>query len=396
MNAENFEKKHERPGKHRKAGLAIPAVISFAALLLNLAARFSRDFSDRYTERIFPLWEESYGRLTGSVPFSVGELLLVVGVIWIAAAAAILVTDAVFCLRRKHPPCVSFLKATVWMLSIVLMVMTLNCYIPWQAEGLSYGAAEDTESATARYSQKQLTSLRDYIVRQADSYAAAVKRDGDGNAVFSADRKQEAVACMKKLSEQFPRLSGYYPEPKGLFFSGLMSQMHMQGYYFPFSMEANYNTKMCEMNMPFTFCHELSHLKGYMKEDDCNMLAFLACMGSDDPAFVYSGYLGVLNYVDNDFYTSIGKDKAVYRSHVLISDQVISDNRFLSDEAWKEVEKNSVIDTETATRTTKNFTDAQIRANGISEGWNSYDLVVRQLLDWYYDRESREGVQARN
>ena len=54
-------------------------------------------------------------------------------------------------------------------------------------------------------------------------------------------------------------------------------------------------------NMPFTICHELAHLKGYIYEDEANFIAFMACINSDNLFFQYSGYLNVLNYVSKDF-----------------------------------------------------------------------------------------------
>ena len=46
----------------------------------------------------------------------------------------------------------------------------------------------------------------------------------------------------------------------------------IDGLYFPFSMEANYNDTMSIMNKPFTMCHELAHTHGYIFEDEANFL----------------------------------------------------------------------------------------------------------------------------
>lgn len=40
------------------------------------------------------------------------------------------------------------------------------------------------------------------------------------------------------------------------------------GVYSPFTVEANYNGDMPDYNVPHTLCHELSHLKGFMREDE--------------------------------------------------------------------------------------------------------------------------------
>ena len=48
-------------------------------------------------------------------------------------------------------------------------------------------------------------------------------------------------------------------------------------------------------------------------EDICDLwCGFLACVKSDDKFLQYCGYLSVLNYVNNDFYESIDKNKNVF------------------------------------------------------------------------------------
>ena len=85
--------------------------------------------------------------------------------------------------------------------------------------------------------------------------------------------------------------------------------------------------------------------------------------------------------MDNDFYKTYGKKG--YLSHVEISPQVWKDTRFLSDESWKEVEDNAVIDTETVKQAADTFIDQNQKLNGISDGKASYSRVVGLLLSYY-------------
>ena len=157
----------------------------------------------------------------------------------------------------------------------------------------------------------------------------------------------------------------------------------MQGYYFPFSMEANYNAEMYIMNKPFTMCHELAHTKSYIMEDEANFLAYLACVNSDDMVFNYSGYLGILNYVNNEFNNNVSKDE--YKSHVEISDTVKRDNIFLTKESWDRVEETAVFETEKVRKAADTFVDTTLKVNGIDDGIASYSRVVELILMDYYD-----------
>ena len=104
---------------------------------------------------------------------------------------------------------------------------------------------------------------------------------------------------MIRLGQSYPQLDGYYPYPKPLINSRLLSVQQLCGIYSPFTIEANYNREMPYYNIPHTICHELSHLKGFMREDEANFIGYLACIGSDSPDFRYSGYLTGWVYAGN-------------------------------------------------------------------------------------------------
>lgn len=157
----------------------------------------------------------------------------------------------------------------------------------------------------------------------------------------------------------------------------------MKGYFFPFSMEVNYNKLMHEINRPATICHEYAHLKGFMYEEEANMIGFLACINSSDEVFQYSGYLSVLNYIDNEFYKAIGKDKEVYLSHVNISPLVRSENIFLKAETWEKVEEKAVLKTEIVDKVSDKLSETSMVLNGVEDGVLSYTRVVGLLLHYY-------------
>ena len=157
----------------------------------------------------------------------------------------------------------------------------------------------------------------------------------------------------------------------------------MKGYFFPFSMEVNYNKLMHEINRPATICHEYAHLKGFMYEEEANMIGFLACINSPEVSFRYSGYLSVLNYIDNEFYRAIGKDKEIYLSHVRISPRVKAENIFLEEKTWEIVEKKAVIKTEVVDKVSDKLSETSMVLNGVEDGILSYTRVVGLLLHYY-------------
>ena len=61
-----------RANQKKKWKITIPISLIILSLCLNLAAWFSSSFCNYYVMHIFPVWVETYGRLTGMFSFSVG------------------------------------------------------------------------------------------------------------------------------------------------------------------------------------------------------------------------------------------------------------------------------------------------------------------------------------
>lgn len=373
-------------------------------ILLKVISWKSKAFSDWYVTYIFPVWLNTYARLTSLVPFSVGEIMLVLAVLITLFGIGFFVFNLLQ--KNKYKNGIKrFGTAYAWLVLAVCYIMTLNCSILYHASSFSekYMASGETqkyedallvdasENAVVRaridgYSKKEIAMLRDYIVERCNELAQEVARDDSGVPYYEGDLVKASADAMRMLGKDYKQLSGFYVTPKYLTCSEFFSQQYIMGYYFPFSLEANINSVMYITNVAPTVCHELAHTKGFINEDDANMIGFLACIQSDDPFLQYCGYLSVLNYVNNDFYESINKNKKTYQSHVRISDTVADDNIFLTKEDWTEVEKKAVVKTETVKKVSNAFTETTLKLNGVEEGMQQYHKVVELLLA-YYDGE---------
>lgn len=412
------QKEKRQAGKKRLTKRWIVYIsIALVTVLLNVVAWNSTAFCDAYIAYIFPVWVNTYGRLTGLFPFSVGEWLIVAGVILVLLAVLLGVVLAVtglvravfkviisargqaadFC-ESKHPLrkfAGVFYRFFAWTVLAVCVIMTLNCTILYHASTFSENYFGEE---TGEYTFEQFVNVYNYVASECNRLSAEMVRDEegrivyDGNAGADSRRNQmadEAIACMQKLGETYPQLDGWYPRPKPMMFSDLMCQQYMCGYYFPFSMEANYNDVMYLMNKPATFCHELAHLRGYIFEDEANFIAYLACLESEDPVFQYAGYLSVINYLTNDLYKAYLDEEELFVETVtktgLVAplEQVSLDNIFVEDTEWDRINDKAVVDTETVEEVSDTFTNATLKLNGVSDGMVSYSRVVRLLLQYY-------------
>lgn len=382
------------------------AIGMIGVIILNIASWKSIPFSDWYIKHIFPIWLNTYARLTSMVPISVGEIMLVLAVAITLFGVCLFVYNLI-CKRKFKKAVRKFGIFYAWTVLIVCYVMTLNCFILYHGSSFSekymaHAAEPDTLVAstsgnvivqTTTYSQnkeqskvytkKDLAALRDYIVAQCNTLVDEVDHDDSGAVYYDGDLIEASRQAMKKLGEDYDQLSGFYVTPKYLTCSEFFSQQYIMGYYFPFSMEANINSVMYITNVAPTVCHELAHTKGFIYEDDANLIGFLACIRSDDPFLQYCGYLSVLDYVNKDFIESIEKNGSVYKSHIRIRDVVAEDNIFLTKENWQEVEKKAVVSTATVKKVSNTFMDTTLKLNGVEEGVLQYNNVVGLLLEYY-------------
>ena len=387
--------------------MCIVAVI----ILLNIIAWNSTAFCDFYLTHIFPIWVNTYGRFTGLFSFSVGEIMLPVGAILLLftmiLSIAIFIIWCIKSIRKKgiekviiSSPIVKriikgFYLFVAWTALIVSLIMTLNCFILYHASTFSETYFQITDSgdnvddeyvrAGQTYSLDDLLEVRNFVVEKCNQLALLMERDQNGAVVYEEDVEAKSVESMQELGKTYSRLKGFYPSPKQLASSDFFSQQYIQGYYFPFSMEANYNKVMGILNMPSTICHELSHLRGYIFEDEANFISYLACVNSEDIFIQYSGYLSVLYYLDNDFYKAVGKDWNLYSQQPAITEIVHGDNVFVTEENWERINKKALISTETVDEVSDVLMDMTLKANGVSDGKISYNRVVNLLLQ-YYDR----------
>ena len=387
----------EKAARRKKISKIIYVIGMLGVIMLNYLAWRSREFCDWYIDHIFPVWLNTYARLTRALSISVGEIMLILAV----GITAFGIGFFIYNLIRRGKYTTGLLKygrTYAWIVLVVGYVMTLNCFILYHATGFAqkYMVKEtgtmvvdmsdtavvevDTKGKSA-YTKKNLATLRDYLVEQCNTLADQIDRDEQGTAVYSGDLIAESVHAMETMGQQYDRLSGYYVTPKYLKCSEFFSQQYIMGYYFPFSMEANINSVMYITNVAPTVCHELAHTKGFIFENDANMIGYLACIQSDDTFLQYCGYLSVLNYVNNDFYKSV--NKSTYKKHVRISDRVADDNVFLTREDWQAVEKTAVVKTSTVKKVSNNFLNTNLKLNGVDEGIQQYNEVVNLLLDYY-------------
>ncbi len=334
--------------------------------LLLLCARTVNGFAEWYATHIYTLWVNLSGRFFGLFPFSVSELLLYVLLL------AILI-DLFRTLRKEPRALLPWLRRLACTASILLCLFVLNCGINYYRNSFS----EKTGITADTYSTQQLEALCLWLTEEINARADSVTRDADGlMSLPSGSIEPLAVEAMHGLGELYPDLQGYYPQPKPVLLSKILSFEGLTGIYSAFTIEANYNQDMTAYNIPFTMCHELSHLRGFMQEEEANFIAFLACENAAQTEFQYSGYLTAWIHATNALYRS---DRAAWQEvRALLCAEALAG--LTANNLYWAAHEGIVSEVSEAVN------DTYLKANGQSDGVQSYGRMVDLLLAYWMEK----------
>lgn len=326
-------------------------------LIINLVA-FSRSFCDFYTKHIYHHIANVISRVTGILPFNLGEimmyLVMIMAVIMIVALLALLIVllvrrlaavynrKSIGLFYKKFRHCVAvYMKVILATLVVTALIYTLNWFIPFRGSGAQVVADMNVEATAENnagandnispeatvgertkanenvsgdngvdtsdereYTTEDLFSLRAILINNINSLAEQVDRDENGYIKQDEDMYEEVVKAMEGLSDIYPILDGYYPKVKLAYCSDILDFMGIGGYTYPYTMEVTVNKYTTYMDYGPLVAHEMAHHKGFYTERDANFIAFLAGTNSDSGLLAYSSYRYILSYVTDECYTA--------------------------------------------------------------------------------------------
>lgn len=374
-------KEEKRRGTIERRLLAACVFLAAAGILL-VCARQAPGFAEWYAVHIYQYLTASVGRITGLAPFSVVEIGLYVLLIMIPVTG---VRAAVKSVRfgGGGENAFRWISGLFFTASVLFFLYMVNCGINYQRESFS----EKTSLAAEQYTTEELKEVCVWLTEKVNNLAEQVKRGEDGVMLLEMPAAEggrmtlrvlgdTAVQAMEELAEEYPYLEGYYPHPKPVCVSEILSYQGLSGVYSPFTIEANYNADMIDFYIPFTLCHELSHLRGFMQEEEANFIAFLACAGSRNRDFQYSGYLLGWIYSMNALRRNAAEDWQEIRAELdeAVETDLRANSRFWDDYDGAVAEVSDKVN------------DTYLKANGQSAGVQSYGRMVELLIAYVLNR----------
>lgn len=354
--------------KHmKKAGLLFLPL--FLTCILQIFS-FNQNFVDWYAHYIFPIFPNTIGRLLSPIPFSVYEFLIYALIFY----GAYLLIRLIFFLVTKPARYKERIQNFLYWLCFFIFYGTLLLHATTLIQYNRSPIASALNLIVQDSSTEELKSLCTELGERLSALSREITIDDIGLLKLPDTYAEDAKEAMEQLGQKYTVFSGYYPNPKPVTWSSGMSYLNLTGMYSPFTIEANYNNHIPSYNIPYTICHELAHLKGFIREDEAGFIAYLACSSSRDPILQYSGCLSGFIYATNALY-SAGATDEYQQIFASLSEQVLRDVRNNS-AYWKQFDGSLA-------KTSEKANDLYLKANKQTDGTKSYGRMVDLMLALY-------------
>lgn len=312
---------------------------------------------EAYSRHVYPPVSTGLSFLSGAVPFSVGDLFIVLSIAGLVAYP--------FRAWRKGKKGRKIVLNMVTYLAWVYVWF----YLAW---GLNYSQYNFYQRTGVPYSPYSPENFEAFVYRYTDSLNASYTPIG------TPDKKriqQEVIRAYHSPDKVGVRSPGTAPRAKNMLCAPLMSKMGVSGYMNPFFCEFHVNRDVPPSQYPATYAHELAHFLGISSEAEANFHAYIACTHSDVPEIRFCGYFSVMNHVlrnaegfmDEESYIAL-----ISRIRPEIIQLAIA-NR----EHWQQLYSPAM------GKMQSRIYDFYLKGNKIESGRKNYSEVVGLLISWY-------------
>ena len=231
--------------------LKVCLLIPLGIVLVYISSKRPALVEKLYSEVMYRPIGMMLSRVTGILPFSVAELIVI-----LVPAAFIIYTAKVLIMTISHRG-VNFMPLLEYMTNI-LMIVSITFFVFLGIWGLNYYRMPFASVAGLEVkpaSVEELESVCEALIERANVLRSKVCVDAEGNMDIPGSSRDILNSCYKgyeAISNKYPYLGGSYGDPKPVLLSRLMNYTGICGIYFPFTGEANVNVAIPDSFLPCT------------------------------------------------------------------------------------------------------------------------------------------------
>jgi len=336
-------------------------MIGILAAAVYLICIFSSSFADFININISSMFRALNAHLTGWIPFSLAEFIIL-------SAPVTMVCAVVWTTKRSMRGNRYFIRCVTGLLSVVVLIGAMFVFTfgaGYRVPTIDKKLGIPREKVSAEELAATMEIVIDHLNELAP-YVTFMEGKGSIRPYTHKDTVQLCLDSYAKLSEQHPFIQKLNAPVKQIMLSDYMTYTHISGMYTFFTGEANLNTNYPYFVNVYTTAHEMAHQRGIARENEANFLAYLVCIGSDDPYMQYAGYLNMYEYLASPLYSA---SPSLYSKTIEKLDQYVRYDLICYSEFFDKYRDNAAADVSDAVNNT------YLVLQG-TEGSKSYGMVV--------------------
>ncbi|PJJ75890.1 uncharacterized protein DUF3810 [Thermoflavifilum aggregans] len=249
-----------------------------------------------WLHELAPTWWQFQRLLTGWVPFSLGDLGYVAVLLWLLWQIYAFIRSWIS--KGMH--------FRIWSRLLGKIVLATSLMYGWFQLGWGFAyllprIQQSFHLQLKSYSHAELQDLARWLAAATNAYYVQQEPESETHriAYFRENIVPKAMEAYHQLHLAGMTGTYHHPSIKPSLFRTAMNYMGIEGYYNPFTGEAQVNTDIPPVLLPFVTCHEMAHQMGFAQEYAANFVGFLAATHARDSLFRYSAYLDMLLYAFN-------------------------------------------------------------------------------------------------
>lgn len=358
---------------NKKFGKLLLILLLPGGVLLSYISSFSPSLIEgAYSNGFNKITGQILSTITGVLPFSLAELVILFLVIFVIYSLVSMIVKAVKGTFKKRYIILNYFINLLVFVSIIYFTFIIIWGLNYHRLPFSIIAKLDVQSVSV----KELGDICEIFINRANTLRNSVNQDSNGFMDIQGGYRDVFNRTFKgyeKAAMIYPELGGRYGIPKGVILSQAMSYAGISGVYFPFTGEANVNIDSPDSEIPFTACHEMAHQRGFAREDEANYIAYLACIMSPDRDFQYSGTLLAQINLMNTLYSY---DRSRYDSLKQTYSKAVAQDLSEIAAFWHKYQGP-------IERISTKINDTYLKANNQKDGVYSYGRMVDLLIAEY-------------
>ncbi len=348
-------------------------VLALICAVINVVAVLSTGFADFFNQRISPFFRTVLAKITGILPFSLAEILIILSPILII----LLVFQIVRLIKKDGEKRIRFLFSVFALIAYIYSSFVLTFAPAYRGTSLEdkLGLSRDNVTKerlveTTQIILDELRSLSDEVIYDEAEFSVMPYSFSSLN-----DKLNDAYA---RLCDKYDFISKLSSRVKRVMLSEPMTYTHISGVYTFFTGEANVNVNYPDYVTPYTMAHEMAHQRGIAREDEANFIAFLVCLESEDTYIRYSAYLNMYEYLASAVYRA---DKEAYKEiYSSLTEKVINEMRAYS-RFYEKYQDNVFSDI------SDSVNNSYLVSQGQPSGTASYGLVTELAVAYLLGEE---------